>query len=113
MQTVTEESLHAAVIVPARWPVREEDCEARRGRGEGGMGMVRWGTSASKGPWVAVRASGGAVVLAALSSSAEVTRSPSRERRGEPEAGQPYQQPWLDVNLCDPGMNRERTGSAA
>ena len=61
------------------------------------MEMARWGTSASKGPWVAVRASVGTVVLAALSSSAEVTRSPSPERRGEPEAGQPYQQPWLDV----------------
>ena len=113
MQTVTEESLHAAVIVPARWPVREEDCGARRGRGEGGMEMARWGTSASKGPWVAVRASVGTVVLAALSSSAEVTRSPSRERRGEPEAGQPYQQPLSGVKLRDPGMNRDRTGSAA
>jgi hypothetical protein len=48
------------------------------------MEMARWGTSASKGPWVAVRASVGTVVLAALPSSAEVTRSPSPERRGEP-----------------------------
>jgi len=61
------------------------------------MELARWGTSASKGPWVAVRASVGTVVLAALPSSAEVTRSPSPERRGEPEAAQPYQQPWLDV----------------
>ena len=86
MQTVTEESLHTAVIVPARWPVREEDCGARWGRREGGMKMARWGTSASKGPWVAVRASVGTEVLAALSSSAEVTRSPSPERRGEPRS---------------------------
>ena len=86
MQTVTEESFHAAVIVPARWQVREEDCGARRGRREGGMEMARWGTSASKGPWGAVRPSAGTVVLAALSSSAEVTRSPSPERRGEPRS---------------------------
>ncbi len=50
------------------------------------MEMARWGTSASKGPWVAVRASVGTAVLAALSSSAEVTRSPSPERRGEPRS---------------------------
>ena len=50
------------------------------------MEMARWGTSASKGPWVAVRASVGTVVLAPLSSSAEVTRSPSPERRGEPRS---------------------------
>ena len=71
------------------------------------MEMARWGTSASKGPWVAVRASVGTVVLAALSSSAEVTRSPSPERRGEPEAGQPYQQPWLGVKHGeDPAVAR-------
>ena len=77
------------------------------------MEMARWGTSASKGPWVAMRASVGTVGLAPLSSSAQVTRSPSPERRGEPEAGQPYQQPRSGVKLRDPGMNRDRTGPAA
>ncbi len=48
------------------------------------MEMARWGTNASKGPWVAMRASVGTVVLAPLSSSAEVTRLASPERRGEP-----------------------------
>ena len=48
------------------------------------MEMARWGTSASRGRWVAVRAAMAALVFAALSSSAEVTRSPSPERRGEP-----------------------------